>query len=438
VVPRLADFGGLLRPRQPKTETTAAADGERTARRLAYAIAPGILLAGVAGGIAFPVLPLVGLRAGLPLWLIGTILAANRAGRVLSAPFVGALTDRLGGRRMLVAGLALQVAVMALYLLGVTLERPGLYFLLARVLHGPASACVFVAAQTLALHAGGRSYGGLAAGTVRAAMSAGMPIGLAVGGLLAALWGEREMFEAAMVAVGLGALVAFLTVPDLRAAATPEGRPPRHFRPWANRRLLAIGALNFASFFAAQGVVLTTLGLLLNARGLVFARLGDVGTSGLAMAWMVLVSSATMAVAGRHGDQHGSHARIAAAGIVLTIPGLLVVAFAGSVGSIAAGVGLVGLGMGALGPSVLALLSAVVEPEDRGRATGILQLFADIGGVGGPILGTTLIAYGQAAPYLAGALVLVLVLPVASWMARLEMRAGAESIESRPLHPHLE
>ncbi len=82
-----------------------ASDRARS-RRLAYSIAPGVLLAGVAGGIAFPVIPLLGVRVGLPLWFIGTILAANRAGRIVSAPIVGVLTDRWGGRRMVIVDLA--------------------------------------------------------------------------------------------------------------------------------------------------------------------------------------------------------------------------------------------------------------------------------------------------------------------------------------------
>ena len=59
------------------------------ARRAALAIAPGLLLAGVASGIAFPILPSLGMKAGLPLALIGAILAANRVGRVIAGPIVG-------------------------------------------------------------------------------------------------------------------------------------------------------------------------------------------------------------------------------------------------------------------------------------------------------------------------------------------------------------
>ncbi|HVY45163.1 MAG TPA: MFS transporter, partial [Minicystis sp.] len=130
------------------------ADAERrpiSSLRLALALTPGTLLAGMAGGIAFPILPIVGLRLGLSIVFIGVILAANRAVRVAVAPFVGALTDRKGGRTTMLLGLVAQTVVMGLYLLGVVLRMPGPFFLGGRILHGFGSAAVFVSAQALAL-----------------------------------------------------------------------------------------------------------------------------------------------------------------------------------------------------------------------------------------------------------------------------------------------
>lgn len=383
-----------------------------------------MLFAGIAGGIAFPVIPLLGVRVGLPMWFIGTILAANRATRILFSPIVGVLADRVGGRRMVLWGLTFQVAVMALYLTGVVSGHPGLYFLLGRLLHGPSSACVFVGAQALALHAGGRRHGGLAAGTVRASMSAGMPVGLAVGGLLASVAGERVLFEAAMVAVACGAALSFVTIPDLRA---PVGQRPHEGGAWrmlANRRLLAVGLLNFAMFFSAQGVVLTTIVLVVNGRSLHLLGLGDQGTAGIAMFLMVVVSATTMMLSGRLGDRFKIHAHIAALGILTTIPGLLIIGYGHSLVVLGLGVALVGFGMGALGPSVLALLAALVDPDKRGRAAGALQLCGDAGGVLGPIVGSTLTAAGSALPYLLCAATLILVLPVSMWLVRFERRAA--------------
>jgi MFS family permease len=387
-----------------------------------------VLFAGIAGGIAFPILPLVGVRSGLPLWFVGVILAANRAARVISAPIVGSITDRIGARRTLLAGMVVQVFVMALYLLGVTTGRPGLFFLLARLVHGPGSACVFIGAPTLALHAGGRAHGGTAASTVRAAMSAGMPIGLAVGGLLAGIAGEAVTFEVAMAAVAIGAVAAWFITPDLRAPPNAAAAPKASWRLLADRRLLAIGTLNFAMFFAAQGVVLTTIVLLVSARALRIAGLGDQGTAGALMTFLVFISSTMMVVTGRLGDRLHSHARIAAFGICISIPGLLVVGLAHSIPSLCAGVMLVGLGMGSLGPSVLALLSLVIAPEQRGRGTGALQLCGDVGGTLGPIAGTTLVALGELAPYVGAATVLLLVVPVALWLTRLEARIREKAL----------
>ena len=63
--------------------------GRQLGDKAALAIAPGVLLSGVAGGMAFPILPLVGQRAGLSLAFIGVILAANRAARVVASPLLG-------------------------------------------------------------------------------------------------------------------------------------------------------------------------------------------------------------------------------------------------------------------------------------------------------------------------------------------------------------
>ena len=105
-------------PRAPDKATPPRAD-VRSAASLAVALAPGTLLAGVAGGIAFPILPIVGLRLGLSLPFIGVILAANRAMRVVSSPVVGVMADRFGGRRTLLVGLAVQIVVLGLFALGI-------------------------------------------------------------------------------------------------------------------------------------------------------------------------------------------------------------------------------------------------------------------------------------------------------------------------------
>ncbi len=378
------------------------------------AIAPGVLLAGVAGGIAFPILPIVGVQAGLPVPFIGVILAANRAMRVLSSPLVGTMTDRLGGRRTLIIGLVLQIAVMILYTLGITTGHPGILFLLGRLLHGPGSACVFVAGQALALHAGGAAHGGRTAGTVRAAMGIGVPLGLVAGGLLSDRFGNAVTFESALIGVLVATLVAWWLVPDLRVAAPRRSAWSEMLAAMADRRLLTICALTFAVTFAAQGMVLTTVTLLVHARGLSLLGLGDKGTSSLLMGVMVVSSVIFMPLAGRLGDRYRIHAPIALAGLVALVPALVLTALLPTAAGLLVGLGLMGLAAGALSPSLLALVGDIVPGERRGVAVGMVQLCGDIGGTLGPLVGTVLFTGGLRAPYLASAVLIACFIPLAA------------------------
>ncbi|TNF38417.1 MAG: MFS transporter [Deltaproteobacteria bacterium] len=386
-------------------------------KSLALALAPGTLLAGIAGGIAFPILPILGREVGLSLPFIGVILAANRAMRVVSAPYVGVLADRIGFRRTLLVGLALQVVVMGIFLLAVVTHAEGPLFLLGRLVHGPASACVFISAQALAL-AGGPGNTGQTAGAVRATIVLGIPLGLFLGGLLADGVGYAWTFAVAALAGAVALAAALVTVPDVRPVGPSPGSVLEAVRALKDRRLLGVGSLSFALAFSMSGVVLSTLALLVASRDLsVFGR--DVqATAGLLMGLMVLVDATLTPFAGRLGDRRGNHAQVAAAGLVLLAVGLVVVSVAPATTLTALGIVIVGVGAAFLGPSVLVLLGAVVPADRRGAGAGILQLCGDVGGMLGPVVGTTLFALGVPVPYLLAAAVVVLFVPVALWLAR--------------------
>ncbi len=372
----------------------------------------------MAGGIAFPILPIVGVQAGLPLPFIGVILAANRAMRVLSSPFVGTMTDRLGGRRTLIVGLVIQLAVMGLYTLGITTGHPGTFFLLGRLLHGPGSACVFVAAQALALHAGGPAHGGRTAGTVRAAMGIGVPLGLVAGGVVSDRFGNAATFESALAGILAAALLAWWLVPDLRVTLPKRSAWSEMLATMADRRLLTVGALTFAMTFATQGMVLTTVTLLVHARAVSLLGFGDQGTSSLLMGVMVVSSVVVMPLAGRWGDRHRMHAPVALAGIVALVPALVLTALVPTAAGLFVGLGLMGIAGGALGPSLLALVGDIVPGERRGVAVGMVQLCGDAGGTLGPLVGTVLFTGGFRTPYLATAVLIACFIPLATRLVR--------------------
>lgn len=396
---------------------------QRAARKTALSIVPGVLLAGVGGGMAFPILPLVGLHAGLSLPFIGFILAANRFGRVLVNPFVGSAVDRLGAKRVLIVGLMTQAVVLALYMAGVVTGHPGALFLIGRLVHGPSSSCVFVAAQTLALHAGGRQHKGLASGIVRSSMAAGMPAGLVLGGLLAGWIGPAGAFGGAMLAPIVAVCVAGFTVPDLRG---PVGqRPPALrdvLRSLRHRTVGAIAAINFVSTFCALGVILTTLVLIIHERAIKVSHLSDETSAGVFMGFLVVFMILVSPLAGRLSDRQGWRARVVMAGTIAMLPGVLLIGWAASAATLATGLALVGLGMGALTSPLLAMLGDLVPADMRGSAVGCLQLFGDAGGAVGPIVGTSMLGGTSMLPYIGTAGLLALTLPLGGWLSAAERR----------------
>ncbi|HET9626337.1 MAG TPA: MFS transporter [Kofleriaceae bacterium] len=392
----------------------------RSPYAFALALAPGPLLAGIAGGIVFPIFPIVGQRVGLSLPFIGLILSANRAARVVSAPFAGVLADRIGGRRTLLLGLALQIAVIALYLLGMIAHHEGAAFLIGRLLHGPGSACVFVAAQALALEAGEAGHRGATAGAVRMAIVIGVPVGFVAGGVLGDIVGEVWTFAIAGMAICVALIAGYLTVPDLQAKVARKPSLLASLVGVQNPRLLALGGLNFVVSFAAGGMVLTTLALLVEDRHLVVFGRDAQASAGLLMGLMSITDALCTPFAGRLGDRLRAHAPIAAGALGLTALGLVVIGVAGTTLGVAAGLATVGLGIAGLGPSVLVLMGACVPAQLRGAAAGFLQLLGDLGGMLGPLVGTALFATSTETPYLITAGLVVCFVPVALWLVRVE------------------
>ena len=394
-------------------------------RRLIIALAPGVMLAGVAGGMAFPILPSVGLRVGLPVAFIGLILAANRITRVVVSPLVGLCIDRFGGRRTLLVGLFIQVIVTTCFVVGVSSPHVGIWFLVGRILQGFGSSCAFVAAQALALH--GRQSGRVA-GAVRAAVQLGVPAGLVAGGVLSDVIGEAWTFAVGGLALVASFVVAFVSVPDLRVTVAKKSTLADSLRSFVDKRIASIGALGFASAFAGSGMLLTTTTIMVHTRHLEVFGLPERAMSSVLMGWLVVSEALSMSPLGRAGDRRDAHAKIALGGLLLTIPALVLLAFAESVWAIVLGLGLVGFSVACLTPSLLALVGKLVAPERRGLGVGGLQVATDIGGSLGPLAGTALFSGSFATPYLFAAGVSACLIPFALILVRADARTKAEAV----------
>ena len=190
-----------------------------------------------------------------------------------------------------------------------------------------------------------------------------------------------------------------------------------------DRRLLAIGSLNFAIGFTVGGLVLTTLALLVEDRHIVVLGRDTQGTAGLLMGWMTILDALLTPFAGRIGDRNRAHARVGAAAMMLLIAGLVVIALVPGTFGAVLGLALLGCGAAGLGPSLLVLLGELVPIDRRGSGVGLMQLCGDFGGMLGPLVGTALFAGSTVLPYLGSAGLVACFIPVALWLARLERRA---------------
>lgn len=187
---------------------------EREVRRVVLGLVAGVFAGGVGGGVAFPTLPALGDVLGITPLVVGVILSVNRFTRLLVNAPAGAILDRRGTRRPMVAGFALMAFAPFGYVLGlnaeaVPLATPAAIFVLSRVVWGLGSAFVFVGAFSTVTHVTTPANRGKWVGYMRGGQSLGFPTGLVVGGLVTDAYGYEAAFLVAGVLGAVGAILAW-------------------------------------------------------------------------------------------------------------------------------------------------------------------------------------------------------------------------------------
>jgi MFS family permease len=195
--------------------------------------------------------------------------------------------------------------------------------------------------------------------------------------------------------------------------------------PWRREApfLAAAWRFNLLVFLTVQGVLLATLVVLVQRRGLAAFGFADQGTAGVVMAAMMASSSVMAIVLGRRLDRLRLRSSLVVPGLAGLASGFAVLAFGHSLWQIFLGAMLVGGSFNGINLPMLALLGDVTPTEHYGRAVGLYQLFGDVGGSLGPVVGLEAsLHFGMLPTYLAASALLLLSAPMALW-AGLRERA---------------
>lgn len=182
-------------------------------RRAFISLFAAVAVAMMGVGIIAPILPLYAETFTASGVSIGIVFAAFSISRSLLGPVVGRFSDRVGRKRILVAGLAGYAVVSVLYVVAASLWQLGLF----RLLQGVASVMVTPIAQAYIGDITPVGREGRYMNLFYSSLFLGMALGPLVGGGLSSLWS----YSAAFYAMGGLSVIALLMV---ARAVPPDGK----------------------------------------------------------------------------------------------------------------------------------------------------------------------------------------------------------------------
>jgi DHA1 family multidrug resistance protein-like MFS transporter len=224
---------------------------------LLLSIAVGVAMIGL--GIIWPLIPVYAVELGAGGFLVGLIIASFNVSRAILNPIVGRISDRLGRKKFIVAGLFAYGTIAFLYVIPTHAEM----LILIRFFHGLASVFVVPIAMALAADIAPKQKLGLYMGTLNMAVMLGLGIGPVLGGTIRDHFGVNTAFYAMGVLAFLTCFLVMIFIPaDEQTLGTRESQNILSIRKMlAHRVVLGIFIMRFLTA-SGQGAVYTFLPIL--------------------------------------------------------------------------------------------------------------------------------------------------------------------------------
>lgn len=339
-----------------------------------------IFIADIITGVPTPVFPLYATALGASLGLLGVLTATLGLGRLLSALPVGMLSDRLGRKWVLIAGMAMFGVSFVAY---AAVPTAG-WLVVPRLLQAVAMVATFplgVAYIGDVVEARDRAA---AIGVYTAAMGSGFAVGPLIGSWVGANAGYPQAYLAgavlAIVGVFFGAVRLRRTKPDRGGTSIGTGLSDfRAIRILARRPVMLMACIaNIAMTLSMTGAIFTYFP--------VYARSVGIGTVtiGSVFAWRSIASASGRIPMGPLSTR--IPAQWTLTGVLLAEAAIdVAIAHTTSAFGLTALLILEGVGFGIFLVSGQAAVAAASGPQNRGAAVGMFWMAGSVGELFGPI-----------------------------------------------------
>ncbi len=371
---------------------------DRKALGLAFFI---VFLDLLGASILIPVVPYI-VRAYRPdAMTVGLLSLSYSAAQFLATPVLGAVSDRVGRRPVLL--ISILGSAFGYFLFG---WAGSLWVLFAsRILDGLTGGNISTAQAYIA----DRSLPEDRAknfGMIGAAFGLGFILGPAIGGAL-----SKISLQAPAYAAGIVSLITFFTALIL----LPESLPPekRERALFTLRQLNPLGHIAaplkrpvlrwllpgfFALAFAMSGLTSNFAVYTLNRYGLTPSQ------NALILVWLGVVSVIVQGGVVRRLLPKVGENRLASEALILSVVGYAALAWSPTFWFLYLAIGIIAVGNGLGGPAMQGLLSRQAEAHEQGTLMGVSASLSSLARVAGPLFaGAAFDHLGMSAPYWAGA-----------------------------------
>jgi DHA1 family multidrug resistance protein-like MFS transporter len=327
-------------------------------------------------GIIVPLLPFYAESLGATGIWMGVIFSGFAFSRALFMPIVGALSDRRGRRKFILAGLLIYTLISIAYISADTV----ISLTAVRILHGFASAMVIPIAMAYAADFSPEGREGRYMGTFMVSMFLGMGFGPLIGGIIKDVAGMNAVFLTMSFFSLIALLISILFLPEAKGTRPSPGSIHKTLRNRIMRPVLFFRVTNAFS----QGTFMVFFPLLAAGAAGTAAGLSS-SEIGIIVSMSILTTAILQRSCGTLADRFNKALLIVIGSLLVSVILFLFPSMDGFF-PLLAGAILFGVGSGIAIPTSTSLVTIAGRETGQGAAMGAYNTAMSIGMITAPLI----------------------------------------------------